>query len=789
MPDKVKVRDVGLREIYDSYMGILRISPDEEMRDDMTDSLIEGKSLPLSDSDGNQLPITFASKFRKDVSVMKTENLTETVDFVSVITQIENRLFASESANICSTLYLNKVKDNEAASNLAVMAKDTKNYNRRHFLLYPLDSPHDSSYWNNFSKLKNVGNYKAGRQRKEKLEEILLDNEQSPLSWYDTIDENNYVKVKGKTVYVTNNADQLVPVLYTKDYVLGHRRNHTGKLHDASVNGAKLQSKYISNTLYGVDNINTMPSTTEQYIDSVDSYITRLSFFDMDKLIWKGIEEVSSGKIRHYGDGRYQKLGRYADINLKTELFKLQKNIKDYSLAKNPSRAYSFIDTAPMLGTDVAPGIIVYNAIPFRQFAYNALRQIATNEEDFTEAEKKNANVANAKSYKEAGRLKKAGRGEKTGTIKLVKNFILCDGMKIDENYINHPHVDIKNEKLKALMNNSGVESDTIYEAFSNTRDRKTIDLLDFKSTASRFLRGQMWHFTDDYEGEKIVDLKQGDDSTRNKSYNKIASGDKGLKIEVITMDFDETSVSTTNPYAVRKNFVNADKPYVFNFDSLIQRTIHRHYIFSSENGQYNWSNKDTVIAGSIVCRKGPWEGRRTVRGDLVPWILPTGGFYNPTGMYIVPVNNSIINYSGSFNKKQDEIEASFPMAATGGGEFKFENGYTVREGRNSSGHKHKTKYKYSQDLTGGYKIQCAPCAESDVGAKLSDTVYYVEVGLTSHPYTNREYLGVKGAPNVMYKDETEYKYKNVEIGGNTRDVWDTVPNPPSINLLPLLRI
>lgn len=106
-----------------------------------------------------------------------------------------------------------------------------------------------------------------------------------------------------------------------------------------------------------------------------------------------------------------------------------------------------------------------------------------------------------------------------------------------------------------------------------------------------------------------------------------------------------------------------------------------------------------------------------------------------------------------------------------------------------ASGHKHKTKYKYSQDLTGGYKIQCAPCAESDVGAKLSDTVYYVEVGLTSHPYTNREYLGVKGAPNVMYKDDTEYKYKNVEIGGNTRDVWDTVPNPPSINLLPLLRI
>lgn len=41
MAGKIKIRDVGLREIYDSYMGILRISPDEEYNDDISKTLTE----------------------------------------------------------------------------------------------------------------------------------------------------------------------------------------------------------------------------------------------------------------------------------------------------------------------------------------------------------------------------------------------------------------------------------------------------------------------------------------------------------------------------------------------------------------------------------------------------------------------------------------------------------------------------------------------------------------------------------------------------------------------------
>lgn len=62
MADKIKIRDVGLREIYDSYMGILRISPDKDMNDDITDALLAGTEVELSDSDGNPLSLTFIGK-------------------------------------------------------------------------------------------------------------------------------------------------------------------------------------------------------------------------------------------------------------------------------------------------------------------------------------------------------------------------------------------------------------------------------------------------------------------------------------------------------------------------------------------------------------------------------------------------------------------------------------------------------------------------------------------------------------------------------------------------------
>jgi hypothetical protein len=83
MAERYNVRNVAQKEVYDSYMGILRISPIEvngKDMDDVTSILntlvdIDGSidkdgtreknsiiTVRLSDSDGNALPITFIPK-------------------------------------------------------------------------------------------------------------------------------------------------------------------------------------------------------------------------------------------------------------------------------------------------------------------------------------------------------------------------------------------------------------------------------------------------------------------------------------------------------------------------------------------------------------------------------------------------------------------------------------------------------------------------------------------------------------------------------------------------------
>jgi hypothetical protein len=97
MADRYNVRNVAQKEVYDSYMGILRISPnlvydvDEDDATDMLHTLADFRNeynskyendsdreikVQVSDSDGNMLPIYFIPRaFETEVTIRDKGNI------------------------------------------------------------------------------------------------------------------------------------------------------------------------------------------------------------------------------------------------------------------------------------------------------------------------------------------------------------------------------------------------------------------------------------------------------------------------------------------------------------------------------------------------------------------------------------------------------------------------------------------------------------------------------------------------------------------------------------------
>jgi hypothetical protein len=127
MAEKFNTRNVAQKEIYDSYMGILRISPNEingTEIDDATQLLNtlydedkkQRTEIILSDSDGNILPITFQPRaFEQSVIKRNSTNTIDTeskVDVLNVSTIIgvsggtKGNLYVSDTLKCRSTLII-----------------------------------------------------------------------------------------------------------------------------------------------------------------------------------------------------------------------------------------------------------------------------------------------------------------------------------------------------------------------------------------------------------------------------------------------------------------------------------------------------------------------------------------------------------------------------------------------------------------------------------------------------------------------------------------------------------
>jgi hypothetical protein len=283
-----------------------------------------------------------------------------------------------------------------------------------------------------------------------------------PLDWYKNVIENEikrtgedpHVIAAGKYVNTFNIHNEDVPVLYTRDYVLGHYEGHSIKGKD---NIAGLKEEWID-------------SQTEAYDVSLDenAVFTKLSWIRIDKLIWDAIDEIISGKYRHNASGRYIDMGALTAKGTKIvkELFGIElpaelKGEEGKSVLSG-KRTYGCLDeTAPILGQGVQEGLIMYHAMPLHRYWFHRCRQILYNIERWKEMIANKYDVENIswRDYpdlipevgdileaKDDNLITKACKASITPHHSLVKDFLFCNGQTVK--FENYPNMSLTNTNL-----------------------------------------------------------------------------------------------------------------------------------------------------------------------------------------------------------------------------------------------------------------------------------------------------------------------------------------------------
>lgn len=638
--EKYQIRNVAEREIYDSYMGIMRISPNpvsdsnDKLMDDPTNHLNSILSVDaltrtqkqmeiiLSDSDGNKLPITFLPKAKK-TTVLVCEGESKYLDskpIINIVTKISDdaRLFVTDNFCSHSTIYLNNNEENDAIyevlngtneighkiSSLQVITSDGFNEN---IVLYPVESPNDEGYFNDKNKLDLV-DYSLSKKPKEQLEENLLKRSRE---WYDIhipqheengVNKSERVKVAEKYVTTFNENGEVIPVLYTRDYTLGHYEGHTVDI--SPENSSKIKNNWIG-------------SKSQSYDRTDMKSLTKLSWMRIDDLVWNVVDNVLRGEVRHT-KGRYKKLGEGETDQIMDALF----NGGKCSLVEETGGDDWLLKTAPLLGHGVQRGLILHNAIPFRKYYFHLMRQICTN---MNYQFNKNANwyvesrenddwsdfnlIASElmSGCRDNDIITPAPQGAVSPIHSLVKDFLLCDGKEIK--YKNYPNMNLSNSSLfpdsngflTPVLDENGrrtfkeidVENDNticgaIYNSNETTYIFETPHLYSLIDESPRFIRGLNWTFNDENVMEKVVDFTQPENYVGDVLIN---SNKKFININGEDLKYDEEGNVEYDERHFGFNTSNVIKDiskvglYFHNYDNLVKRDDHYHPAFSEEDG------------------------------------------------------------------------------------------------------------------------------------------------------------------------------------------------------------
>lgn len=778
MPTKEQsIRNVGNKEIYDSYMGILRISPNLEGEDLVDDTTMLFKRLKtsegndnkiiLSDSDGNQLGLYFVPRVKKTV-IINELGQEEVADLINCVVKTDDTGFITTSYHIKTTLFVRS--DEQTIRPTQVFSKSKTLVGAIDAVTYPIESPHTDDYFNNKNSLSLI-NYNDSTPVHEQLNNSL---KSKSAQWYvDHIDKRHIVQVNGTDVLTTNNDSEQIPVLYTHDYVLGNYGGHTAKMSEA------IKSNFLGN------------SVAIQTLENDSSVYSKLSYIRLDELVWDRLSKILGGEKRHTR-GRYTKLGLGKNYSLTEHLFGV--------ITPN------LTDSAPILGTSVSFGGIFYNGVSLKRYLFNCLRQEIKNKQDIADSSGKQLD-ANLKKLVDDKKITPAKQKEKWFSAQIAKNYILCNGKEITpENFPNantfNSSLFVVNDRGFAQRNDNGIpvinEQNEVIQAIKNsTQDRKfrAPSLFSFEMSSMRFLRGLNW--TTSIGRDEPIDINQ---DIKNGIFNQ-----NTYNIEL---------VENFNWGAVKKNFYYVGN-YRTMYDFKVVNTKHKHYCFSSVTGDPVANGNDPMYKGKTLTNQmltGVYQSvdqnnefwkdlfsysfskkRSTINkqkqsqtllygcqplriAGKFAWRIQSDGSITENfeqnvrnGSYFINDKNSTpVSTDKEARKTQllhmNKVESAAPVSIIGAGgveEIRHYKSFKCRP-RIRWHHESYTVYKN----IGGYKLM-----KSQGGVKRC---------VTSLPIAQEE------VTNQTYNNSTK---KKVSFSGKEITMETAIPSPPALSFLPLMKI
>lgn len=672
MAERFNTRDVKNKEIYDSYMGILRISPNEVKGTDIDDPTQilntlydedkkERTKIILSDSDGNVLPVNFQPRaFETTVIKRDPKSLVDTASQIDVLnlttiigkddgsdTNFSNsKLYVSNEFKCRSTLIVirdsTETENSYRKSNFRILsggepAISTKIITGRGWLLYPTESPNDGNYFNDKNKHKLFDPEEKSIPRYKQVENTLFTWPRQRHEMF--INQDERVIVGNKLITEINDYNEEVPVYYTRDYVLGHYDGH------------HTRNKNVSSQ-WGV---NTSEGTT--------TYTTKLSWTRFDKLIWDALEEILTGNVRHI-KGRYDELGvnEIAGIGITDKI--------------GISGSHEYKKYAPILGTEMPRGTIVYHAMPFHRYWYHRTRQALrgcierrkidltllkghenaldekpadTTMDDFIvskdlskirttngSGEYAQTNGENTFHRKEVETLQSFYKNKlitpcSMATVgfshSLGKNFVLCNGRQL--NFQNFPNISISNDQIfdtggviggVSKMNSTSKSfthktnwNYTVIGAIKNSTNStgtyaKLPNLFALFEKTPRFIRGLMWQST---TSDNITIVYNDTDGITTRT-------DYTTSNTVSTMSPQQIVSNGDKMYTInnKKDLTSVDKLYFHTYDNFVEKEKHKHNLFTSKEGgttgtnnkQLNYIHCSNTRGGNETYNKWYWH-------------------------------------------------------------------------------------------------------------------------------------------------------------------------------------
>lgn len=640
----INLRSVGNFEIPDSYMGILRISPNivvsdnvEITEDDPSELLIEGNNeVILSDSGGNELPFTFKSKLHK----ITLSDKTVINDFISVSHNYK-KLYIVNGLNVRSTIFIdrkNNIDDIKNQSPLIFVKEDNQFINA---IGYPVEAPDDARYINR----NNIHNL----DRTQNIDDELI-KKLSPNHPIFTEENSEHVKVAGQVIYRNadyNNEVYKVPEINKRTYALGICPGHTYPVKENDSNVHDL-THIISN------------KPTGNY--------TQLSYVNLESLIWKSLESSSTGLERSYK-------GRYFNLNpvgtdetsahaLGKELFGTDDIDSDL--------IQSIFAKAPITGIGVQTGTIHYNAIPARHYFFHLARHYKSQDR----------NISVTKLNGSKGLSGAAGVNKMNN---LMTEYALCDGKTLYDSTTktsDYPNIDAASFGLNFNL--------PIYKAISVSMGNggsalKTPPLFELDQLSLRYLRGLNWKrtagkFNSETESIDTESYDTKDDVLTAAGWNldRKPENDEYIKFIDNTTPYKHSATADDADISNHAKNINKVGMHYANYDNISSnRYKHVHMLFTkSQNEHITATFENTIDENVKFIQDGVNQNEIPPNWDTYTQ-SPSNNetFY---GTYIMRTAGNILNEKGSINIGDYTPEASlkilqdWPISVSGGSDKYF---------------------------------------------------------------------------------------------------------------------